>query len=243
MVRTNRYTSIHLFALTKFIFVIFEIFHKTYLLDYIELAIQFGFAVLFSCAFPLAPLFAFLNNIFEIRIDAAKYVKYSQRPIPERTKNIGIWYPIFRFLAILAVITNGLQLAITSKTVPRIVYSAMGKSENEELPLSGFARSIYSVYQIPENYNGKNPDNHTECHYEGYRDENLEPTIDYWSDRYARVLFFILYEHAVFITVWFIVWLIPNKPQSLKNMIKQEEYIVQTILKDKAKKDLSKKNS
>jgi hypothetical protein len=39
----------------------------------------------------------------------------------------------------------------------------MGKSENEELPLSGFARSIYSVYQIPENYNGKNPDNHTEC--------------------------------------------------------------------------------
>ena len=135
--------------------------------------------MLFSCAFPLAPLFAFLNNIFEIRIDAAKYVKYSQRPIPERTKNIGIWYPIFRFLAILAVITNvsfyssfssgnktdlqGLQLAITSKTVPRIVYSAMGKSENEELPLSGFARSIYSVYQIPDDYNGKNPDNHTEC--------------------------------------------------------------------------------
>ncbi|CBY36706.1 unnamed protein product [Oikopleura dioica] len=218
-------------------------FDVNYLNDYIELAIQFGFAVLFSCAFPLAPLFAFLNNIFEIRIDAAKYVKYSQRPIPERTKNIGIWYPIFRFLAILAVITNGLQLAITSKTVPRIVYSAMGKSENEELPLAGFARSIYSVYQIPDDYNGKNPDNHTECHYEGYRDENLEPTIDYWSDRYARVLFFILYEHAVFITVWFIVWLIPNKPQSLKNMIKQEEYIVQTILKDKAKKDLSKKNS
>ena len=85
----------------------------------------------------------------------------------------------------------------------------------------------------------------------------MEPTIDYWSDRYARVLFFILYEveaakiisiyliiqHAVFLTVWLIVWLIPNKPQSLKNMIKQEEYIVQTILKDKAKKDLSKKNS
>ncbi|CAG5106103.1 Oidioi.mRNA.OKI2018_I69.chr1.g2683.t2.cds [Oikopleura dioica] len=218
-------------------------FDVNYLNDYIELAIQFGFAVLFSCAFPLAPLFAFLNNIAEIRIDAAKYVKYSQRPIPERTKNIGIWEPIFRFLAILAVITNGLQLAITSQTVPRIVYAAMGKSENEDLPLAGFARSIYSVYQIPDDFVGGNPENYTECHYEGYRDENLEPTIDYWSDRYARVLFFILYEHAVFLTVWLIVWLIPNKPQSLKNMIKQEEYIVQTILKDKAKKDLSKKNS
>jgi len=106
MVRTHSYTSIHLLSLTKLNFCIFEIITKTYLQDYIELAIQFGFAVLFSCAFPLAPLFAFLNNIFEIRIDAAKYVKYSQRPIPERTKNIGIWYPIFRFLAILAVITN-----------------------------------------------------------------------------------------------------------------------------------------
>ena len=54
------------------------------------MALQFGFATMFSSAFPLAPFFAFLNNIFEIRIDAVKYTKYKQRTIPVRTKNIGI---------------------------------------------------------------------------------------------------------------------------------------------------------
>ena len=54
------------------------------ILDYIELAIQFGFATLFSSAFPLAPLCAFLNNIFEIRIDAKKYTKYKKRTVPIR---------------------------------------------------------------------------------------------------------------------------------------------------------------
>ncbi len=40
--------------------------------EYLELAIQYGFITLFVTAFPLAPLFALLNNIFEIRLDANK---------------------------------------------------------------------------------------------------------------------------------------------------------------------------
>jgi len=61
---------------------------------------------MFSSAFPLAPICAFFNNIFEIRIDAVKYTKYKKRTIPVRTKSIGIWYPIFRFIAMLAIVTN-----------------------------------------------------------------------------------------------------------------------------------------
>ena len=38
--------------------------------EYLELAIQYGFITLFVAAFPLAPLFALLNNIMEIRLDA-----------------------------------------------------------------------------------------------------------------------------------------------------------------------------
>mmetsp|Transcript_75843 Transcript_75843/g.177997 ORF Transcript_75843/g.177997 Transcript_75843/m.177997 type:complete len:198 (-) Transcript_75843:1203-1796(-) len=34
--------------------------------DYNELAIQFGFVVLFGAVFPLAPLLAYLNNVFEV---------------------------------------------------------------------------------------------------------------------------------------------------------------------------------
>ena len=35
--------------------------------EYLEIVIQFGFITMFSVAFPLAPLFALLNNTVEIR--------------------------------------------------------------------------------------------------------------------------------------------------------------------------------
>ena len=56
--------------------------------EYIELAIQFGFITLFSTAFPLAPLCALINNLFEIRVDAQKYTRQKTRPIPTRFTSI-----------------------------------------------------------------------------------------------------------------------------------------------------------
>jgi len=53
------------------------------------LVIQFGFITIFVAAFPLAPLFAWLNNIIEIRLDAFKFVSVLQRPIAERAQDIG----------------------------------------------------------------------------------------------------------------------------------------------------------
>ena len=48
-------------------------FDRLGLLDeYLELAIQYGFITLFVAAFPLAPLCALINNLFEIRLDARK---------------------------------------------------------------------------------------------------------------------------------------------------------------------------
>ena len=35
--------------------------------EYLELVIQYGFVTLFVAAFPLAPLFALINNVVEIR--------------------------------------------------------------------------------------------------------------------------------------------------------------------------------
>ena len=46
--------------------------------DYIEMVHQFGFVTLFSSAFPLAALCAFINNITEIRRDAMKYTQFTQ---------------------------------------------------------------------------------------------------------------------------------------------------------------------
>lgn len=51
--------------------------------------IQFGFVTLFVASFPLAPLFALLNNIIEIRLDAKKFVAELRRPVAARAKDIG----------------------------------------------------------------------------------------------------------------------------------------------------------
>ncbi len=42
--------------------------------EYLSLVLQFGFMTLFITAFPLAPFFALLNNMLEIRMDAEKFV-------------------------------------------------------------------------------------------------------------------------------------------------------------------------
>jgi Calcium-activated chloride channel. len=57
-------------------------------------------------AFPLAPLFALLNNWVEIRLDAQKFVRETRRIVAERAENIGIWFKILGMLAHLAVISN-----------------------------------------------------------------------------------------------------------------------------------------
>ncbi|KAL7039822.1 hypothetical protein ACKWTF_000129 [Chironomus riparius] len=57
--------------------------------EYLEMIIQYGFVTLFVAAFPLAPLFALINNITEIRLDAYKMVSQSRRPLAERVEDIG----------------------------------------------------------------------------------------------------------------------------------------------------------
>jgi hypothetical protein len=68
--------------------------------------LQFGFITIFVAAFPLAPLFALLNNWLEIRLDAHKFACETRRPVAERCQNIGVWFQILEGLAQLAVISN-----------------------------------------------------------------------------------------------------------------------------------------
>jgi hypothetical protein len=54
----------------------------------------------------LGPLFAFLNNIIEIRIDAFKVLTQLKRPLPKKAQNIGIWLPILNAISKIGVISN-----------------------------------------------------------------------------------------------------------------------------------------
>uniref|UniRef100_A0A8C4QBJ3 Anoctamin n=1 Tax=Eptatretus burgeri TaxID=7764 RepID=A0A8C4QBJ3_EPTBU len=74
--------------------------------EYMEMIIQFGFVTLFVASFPLAPIFALLNNIIEIRLDGKKFVSELRRPTAMQSKDIGIWYNILHGVGKLAVIIN-----------------------------------------------------------------------------------------------------------------------------------------
>ncbi|XP_045470145.1 anoctamin-10 isoform X2 [Harmonia axyridis] len=74
--------------------------------DYLELFIQFGYVFLFSSVYPIAALWALLNNIVEIRADAFKLCQICQRPMSRRVKDIGAWQRAFEVLGGLSIVTN-----------------------------------------------------------------------------------------------------------------------------------------
>jgi anoctamin-10 len=74
--------------------------------DYLELYIQFGYVVLFAAVAPLAAFWAFLNNIFEIRLDAFRLCRVYRRPFAKRVKNTGSWQLAFEALGVIAIVTN-----------------------------------------------------------------------------------------------------------------------------------------
>lgn len=61
---------------------------------------------IFVAAFPLAPLFALINNVFEMRLDAKKLLVMYRRPVSYRVRDIGVWYRILDSVSKLSVITN-----------------------------------------------------------------------------------------------------------------------------------------
>jgi len=81
------------------------------------MVIQYGYVTLFAAAFPLAPFLAFLNNIVEIRTDAFKLLKSTQRPEYQGAQDIGTWYKILNILGFVAVLTNCLLISITSQSL------------------------------------------------------------------------------------------------------------------------------
>ena len=66
-------------------------------------------------AFPLAPLLALVNNVFEIRLDAYKYTTQMRRPIAQQVQDIGIWYSILEGMTYMAVVSN-VNITLTTLT-------------------------------------------------------------------------------------------------------------------------------
>ncbi|XP_063093802.1 anoctamin-2 isoform X4 [Cavia porcellus] len=124
--------------------------------EYMEMIIQFGFVTLFVASFPLAPVFALLNNVIEVRLDAKKFVTELRRPDAVRTKDIGIWFDILSGIGKFSVIINAFVIAVTSDFIPRLVYQY---SYSHNGTLHGFVNHTLSFFNVSQLKEGTQPEN------------------------------------------------------------------------------------
>ncbi|CAN9507320.1 unnamed protein product [Ophioblennius macclurei] len=193
--------------------------------EFLEMVVQFSFTTIFVAAFPLAPLLALINNIFEIRLDAIKMVRLERRLIPRKTNDIGIWTKVLEAIGVLAVIANGLVIGVTSDFVPRLVYQyrygpcANGTTQNH--CMQGYIKDTLSTAFMSHPAVQKDFDQmkeHIECCYRDYRsDEDYSLTPQFWLVLAVRFAFIILFEHVVVVCKFIAAWFVPNNPIGVKN--------------------------
>ncbi|KAJ8373376.1 hypothetical protein AAFF_G00265640 [Aldrovandia affinis] len=214
--------------------------------EYLEMVIQFGFVTLFVASFPLAPLLALLNNLFELRVDAWKITTQFRRIVPEKAQDIGAWQPILQGVAILAVATNAMIIAFTSDMIPRLVYfwsfSVYPYGDHANNTMEGYISNTLSVFDIndfsPKSRPVNTPywfHNITSCRYRDFRHppghpKQYEHSIYYWHVIAAKLAFIIVVEHIVYFTKFALSYMIPDVPTAVKEQIKRERYLTQVIL-------------
>uniref|UniRef100_A0A8C8AY94 Anoctamin n=1 Tax=Otus sunia TaxID=257818 RepID=A0A8C8AY94_9STRI len=213
--------------------------------EYMEMIIQFGFVTLFVASFPLAPLFALLNNIIEVRLDAKKFVAELRRPDTVRAKDIGIWYNILSGIGKFSVIINAFVIAVTSDFIPRLMYQ-YAYSQNGTM--HGFINHTLSYFNVSHLKAGTQPENSPFahdvlfCRFKDYREppwsqNQYEFSKQYWAVLSARLAFVILFQNLVMFLSVLVDWMIPDIPKDISEQIKREKVmLVDFFLKEEHEK-------
>ncbi|XP_034039652.1 anoctamin-1a [Thalassophryne amazonica] len=203
--------------------------------EYMEMIIQFGMVTLFVASFPLAPLFALLNNIIEIRLDAKKFVTELRRPIAAKAKDIGIWYNLLRGLSKVAVIVNAFVISFTSDFIPRLVYQ-YGYSPDGSL--HGFVNHSLSYFNVKDFQPDTDPVKPMHlgykveiCRYKDYREPPWSATPyelskEFWAILAARLTFVIIFQNVVMLMSDFVDWLIPDIPKDISLQMHKEKILM-----------------
>ncbi|KFQ32006.1 Anoctamin-9, partial [Mesitornis unicolor] len=198
--------------------------------EFLEMVIQYSFTTIFVAAFPLAPLLAFFNNLVEIRLDANKMMRLHRRMVPRKANDIGIWLQVLEAIGILAVIGNGLVIAITSDFIPiqvyKYTYSPCMTANSTDVDCStGYINHSLSVFRIQDFEPSTKvpkmlPDfvKTKECRYRDYRNaDDYSYTVQFWHIFAARLAFLILFEHVALCIKLIAAWYVPDVPQKVKN--------------------------
>lgn len=108
--------------------------------------LQYGFVTMFVAAFPLGPLFALLNSIVEIRVDAINFVSQFRRPDSARAEDIGAWFRILEGVTKVSVLVNAFVLAFTSEYIPKLIYKM--KYSNGTSTLEGYIDNSLATINV-----------------------------------------------------------------------------------------------
>ncbi|XP_047219357.1 anoctamin-1a isoform X4 [Girardinichthys multiradiatus] len=221
--------------------------------EYMEMIIQFGMVTLFVASFPLAPLFALLNNIIEIRLDAKKFVKELRRPIAAKAKDIGIWYNLLRGLSKVAVIVNAFVIAFTSDFIPRLVYQYKYSSDGT---MHGFVNHTLSYFNVSDFEPGTAPlqpghlgHDVNVCRYKDYREPPWSSTAyqlskEFWAILAVRFAFVIVFQNVVMLMSDFVDWLIPDIPKDISlQMHKEKLLMLEYFMKEEQGKRLTARDN
>ncbi|KAM9376072.1 anoctamin-1 [Pholidichthys leucotaenia] len=205
--------------------------------EYMEMIIQYGFVTLFVASFPLAPAFALLNNVIEIRLDAAKFVTEIRRPDARRCKDIGVWFNILCGISKFSVITNAFVISFTSEFVPRMVYQFMYSVNGT---MSGYTEHSLSYFNVSNFPPGTAPTTAlitgvSMCRYKDYRDPPWAPDAytfskQYWSVLAAKLAFVIFFQNFAMFLSMLVAWMIPDVPRSLREQLHKENMMLMEFL-------------
>ena len=120
---------------------------------------------MFVAAFPLGPLFALLNAIVEVRVDAINFVSQFRRPDSARAEDIGAWFRIMEGVTKISVLVNAFVLAFTSEYIPKLLYR-MRYAPDRDSPggatLTGYINNSLATIDLAYLYEqepGTEPDN------------------------------------------------------------------------------------
>ncbi|KAK2583391.1 hypothetical protein KPH14_009379 [Odynerus spinipes] len=206
--------------------------------EYLEMVLQYGFVTIFVAAFPLAPFFALLNNVLEMRLDAKKLLVMYRRPVGQRVTDIGVWYTILDSISKISIITNAFIIAFTSNFIPRLVYRI---TVSDNYSLEGFLEYSLAKFDTSDFKNGTQPEMKDDqkkvdiCRYPDFREppgtENkYQYTITFWHILVARLAFIVVFENVVALVMILVRWCIPDMSPKLRDKIRREAYITNEII-------------
>jgi anoctamin-1 len=192
--------------------------------EYLEMVIQYGFITIFVCAFPLAPLFALLNNILELRLDAKKILEQHRRPIAQKVRSIGVWFDIMETVGRISIITNALIIALTSEFIPKLVFKYFYSTDGSLAGYVDFSLSQFALADLDPM--SRVVTNASECRYPDYNHgpgdpaTQYTPNVKFFHIWFARLLFVVVFQNVLGVTVMALKLLIPDMPSGLRQRIR-----------------------